>query len=516
MVMADFTTENTDNVVNLSHRVYLKVLRAAGRMDEFCRFVWPDGVQEGARFRIDPNFPAFILVRGDRTDVGNVYVGQTRTGVVFDLIDERDTGASAEELFDDFIRTLPPSEPADHDDELGEGTCPAMDWDRKFAPERQWLVKGWLPLGTVTSLYGGAGFGKSLVAQQLATAVANGRPFLGLETVKGQVMFVACEDDDGELQRRQESINRSMGMNPHDHVMSGLMRNFARAGKNNVMAQSGRDGGLRFRRFFQEVRDRARDLKVSLLILDNIAQLFGGNENARPEVTQFVNALTGIAVELNCAVLLLGHPGKATDSEYSGSTAWDAAVRSRWTLTRAKTGGMEDDNESPNLDDMRVLRKSKANYASTGDEIKLIWDNGAFRLDAPETGDAVDKIEVRARNRDRDARVLAGLRGLLDQGYEPSPREQARTTFAPTLIRERRPELRDLSRAAIRQSLNRLMDDGKVVLGVTRGPPSRQKELLVPAGHPLAKAPSCNGTGYHDPENFNHHDPYEQPTSRGS
>src|SRR3954463_2042472 len=36
-------------------------------------------------------------------------------------------------------------------------------------PDREWVVQDWLPVGSVTSLYGGAGYGKTLLAQQLQT-----------------------------------------------------------------------------------------------------------------------------------------------------------------------------------------------------------------------------------------------------------------------------------------------------------------------------------------------------------
>src|SRR4051794_11934807 len=51
-------------------------------------------------------------------------------------------------------------------------------------PDREWIVQDWLPVGCVTSLYGGAGYGKTLVAQMLQTAAATGKAFLGLETTQ--------------------------------------------------------------------------------------------------------------------------------------------------------------------------------------------------------------------------------------------------------------------------------------------------------------------------------------------
>ena len=40
------------------------------------------------------------------------------------------------------------------------------------APSREWILSDWLPVGTVSSLYGWVGQGKSRLALQLAAAVA--------------------------------------------------------------------------------------------------------------------------------------------------------------------------------------------------------------------------------------------------------------------------------------------------------------------------------------------------------
>jgi RecA-family ATPase len=66
---------------------------------------------------------------------------------------------------------------------------------------------------------------------------------------------------------------------------------------------------------YQTIREAARSTGAKLIVIDNIAQCFAGNENNRAEVTAFVNAVSGLALELDAAVLLLGHPGKASDSD---------------------------------------------------------------------------------------------------------------------------------------------------------------------------------------------------------
>ena len=75
-------------------------------------------------------------------------------------------------------------------------------------------------------------------------------------------------------------------------------------------------------------------------------------------------------------VLLTSHPsltGLSSGSGLSGSTAWNASVRSRLYFKRA----IFDKGEEPDPD-LRVLEVVKANYGPVGETIMLRWDNGLF------------------------------------------------------------------------------------------------------------------------------------------
>ena len=59
----------------------------------------------------------------------------------------------------------------------------------------------------------------------------------------------------------------------------------------------------------------AKDMGARLVILDTAADLFGGNENDRGQVRQFMNALSRIAMKINGAVVLCAHPSRAGMSD---------------------------------------------------------------------------------------------------------------------------------------------------------------------------------------------------------
>jgi RecA-family ATPase len=68
---------------------------------------------------------------------------------------------------------------------------------------------------------------------------------------------------------------------------------------------------------YGQIKQAALDLGAKLVILDNISHIFGGNENDRADVTQFLNLLNDLARAIGGAVLLIGHTAKAEGSEYS-------------------------------------------------------------------------------------------------------------------------------------------------------------------------------------------------------
>ena len=81
-----------------------------------------------------------------------------------------------------------------------------------------------------------------------------------------------------------------------------------RAGKDNTLVSS-EFGKLMFAPLMEELRQQAHDYRANAVILDNSAQLFGGNENDRHHVTAFMNNLAGTLQ--GKALMLLAHPARS-------------------------------------------------------------------------------------------------------------------------------------------------------------------------------------------------------------
>jgi len=153
-------------------------------------------------------------------------------------------------------------------------------------------------------------------------------------------------------------------------------------------------------------------------------------------------------------VLLNAHPsrsGLSSGDLDGGSTAWSNTVRSRWSLARPKADTDADQQDSAE----RILTRRKANYASTGEQIKLRWVNGAF---APVT--AAGGLFGTIRRAEAEAVFLDLLRRCTAQGMNLSHSRQA-GTFAPRLM-AKRPDAQGYTTAELGQAMDRLFAAGRI------------------------------------------------------
>ena len=222
---------------------------------------------------------------------------------------------------------------------------------------------------------------------------------------------------------------------------------------------------------FTHWREQLLDLKPSLASLDVGADFFGGNENDRGQVGQFIRLLDGAFHEANCAGVFSAHPsrrGIAQGALDSGSTGWEGKVRARLVMHDPAIEEEDDEEEeiaakilrvARNPSNERILTRAKCNYAAPGAEIPLILKNGVFMPKnivpgaTPRTGPL--------RKAAADAKFLELLGKVRDaRGYvndEPStPRHYAPTVFAS------HPDHGDFTKQEFEKALNRLIGTGRI------------------------------------------------------
>lgn len=336
----------------------------------------------------------------------------------------------------------------------------------KPIPPRAWLVPDLVPARTVTLLSGNGGVGKSLLALQLSAAAAAGRSWIGREVTAGRALFLSAEDEADELHRRLADIARAEGLDLADLDNLTLA---SLAGEDAVLgAPAPGASQILPTRLYHALDHHVGEIGPALVVLDTSADLFGGNENDRVQVRQFVGLLKRLALRHDTTVVLLAHPsraGMATGTGDSGSTAWNGSVRSRLYLTEA--GGPSNESADP---DARTLTTKKANYGPNGGEIQLRWREGVFVPDDPETG--LDRMAKTARAQ----RVFLKLL-VLHASQGRNVNVAGGQMYAPNVF-AKHPENEGCTKHAFRTAMEALLAS-KAIENVETGSPSRRRSHLV-------------------------------------
>jgi hypothetical protein len=319
-------------------------------------------------------------------------------------------------------------------------------------PPRNWAMTGWFGMGHATLLGGVGGIGKSLLAQQIGSALGLGVSFIGEVPRARTVLYWAAEDDHDELWRRQIAIAAHLQAPLESFAGKLLVESFV--DRDCTLMDCGDFGGrLIGTPMLDELRDQVADYGADVVILDNVARLFGGKEADRGHVTRFVSNVVGACH--GAAVMLLAHPGRATGSEFSGSSAWEASVRTRLYLGDRPPDQPLDDEPDPNST-IRYLARRKRNYAGP-DMRTLHFRDGVL---VPEEIDGESWLVDGMREKKADRVVLDGLRKLLTMNLAPTDGTNS-PMFLPRLILEYK--LGDgLTRKELADAMRRHMTDHRL------------------------------------------------------
>lgn len=338
-------------------------------------------------------------------------------------------------------------------------------WQGRDPPPFNWMVDGCFLRGTVAMLSGDGGLGKSLLMQQLCTAAALGKSWMGLATQKVKTFAMFCEDDEDELHRRQQRINEHYQCD-HGDLESTLY--LSRVGMDTPLAEVDRRADtLRATEHYNQLLHAVTDFGAQIVVLDTVADVFWGDEIRRGQVRKFVTMLRRIAVQIQGCVILTAHPsvsGMASGTGLSGSTAWNNSVRARLYLTRGKAPRDEEEQTDEERNE-RFLKTMKNNQGPYGDRLRLLWKDGVFeRMDEQGVG-TVDRIDM-------DNRLIAALRRMIKNGVMPVADPNPPSSFTNLVRKEA--DCRQYKWTAIKTAQERLVESGKIVR-VAMGPPSKRR-----------------------------------------
>jgi len=275
------------------------------------------------------------------------------------------------------------------------------------------------------------------------------------------VLYVSAEDPIGEIHYRLEQIKRQSKL----QTLSGL-KIMDLAGTDATLARFKQSGQIDPTPLLQQIEQVARDHMAGLVILDAVADFFGGNENDRGEVRSFIGMLRGLAMRCDAAILIVAHPsveGIRSGRGYSGSTHWNNAVRSRLTFTTHEACKEEDP-------DRRVLELAKSNRARRGLKIELRWWEGSFVVAAPGVANA-------ANDQYAEAVFLQLLDAFAAEGNNVSGKPRS-PTYAPREF-SKRPKGKDVGEKKFEAAMHRLFEKRVIKQVVDGAGTTRERGRIV-------------------------------------
>ena len=251
---------------------------------------------------------------------------------------------------------------------------------------RNWMIRNWLPAGTIGMLTGTGAAGKSLLALQLAMSLAAGqRDWIGRQGTKEclqldeaapfRVVYAPYEDElNIEIADRMDWIS---------HMANGTL--YPRL-EDRLHIEPMDDpiwsppvGATRWQPAEltpagKQLRALCEQHRADLLIVDPAAEATIIDDVDNAAIGDFIRSWRVWArTEPQCAVMLLHHLSKSDAlrnvndddiSGYRGGTAWQAGVRWLWML-KADTEQSTQDRTTAQL------RPLKSSYAQTPDKVTL-------------------------------------------------------------------------------------------------------------------------------------------------
>jgi RecA-family ATPase len=314
---------------------------------------------------------------------------------------------------DDFIR----DEIVGDEDEAAQGaeilpfkTFNAAAWEGVPIAPRRWIVRNRIPQGEPGIMSGDGGTGKTTLATQLAVAIPAGLPdwIGGTIDAEGPAIVFSAEEKLTEMHRRTGAVLDHRGLSFKD-LHGGL--HFVCDEKEVVLGAVDRRGIVQPTMALLRLEKTIAAIRPAFVMIENAADVYGGNEIDRTNVTRFVRHILGdLTSACSSTIMLIQHPsvsGLNDGTGRSGSTGWNNSGRWRNNFTKLK-----DDDDAL----LRLYHVVKNNYGPDDEKVRLRWERGVF---VPEG--AGSTTERAATERAADTAYLACLDVATAQGINVFP-----------------------------------------------------------------------------------------------
>jgi hypothetical protein len=224
----------------------------------------------------------------------------------------------------------------------------------------RYVLDGVFAKGAISIVVGPSGCGKTTLLTAIAGAVADGKPFAGLNTSQAPVLHLDRENGLAIVQERLSRVR--VRTSSRYKIWGGWAGNGAPYFDAKILEE-----------FVVESDPKP------LIIVDSLVAFHPGNENDAGETRAYFNVLRRLA-NLGAAIVLLHHNGKAESAQkYRGSSDIEAAADIAYAVRNS--GGTRLDKVG--------LSAFKARF-SVADELTFKYDNGLFTLTNERVGSSCD------------------------------------------------------------------------------------------------------------------------------
>lgn len=218
--------------------------------------------------------------------------------------------------------------------------------DYKQLKPMQWVYGSFLQRGTVASLIGAAGQGKSMISIGMGLCLAFGKNFYSEKVHrKSKVWFFNGEDSKDNIQRRIHAFCKKHEIDPKNldgqlYINSGL-----ESGLKLAWTETG-SKILENENEIQNIISQLKEKEIDVAIFDPFISFHKLNENDNNAIDLVVKMFAKVAVEANCAILLVHHSGKAKGEAIGsegarGASSFIGAVRSARVLNNLTKAEIE-------------------------------------------------------------------------------------------------------------------------------------------------------------------------------
>lgn len=213
----------------------------------------------------------------------------------------------------------------------------------------RWLGYEFLEEGTMGTLLGESGVGKSFLAIDFALSIATGKPWHGRDVTQGGVLYIAGEG-------RKGVIRRISGWSKHHQIDLSEIPLFIPDFSINL---SDREG---MKIVFQALKEIVKQIEqLKLIIIDTWSTCLGADENSTNETMKGLSTLRSLAAPYGSAVLIVHHVGHGSKHRPRGSTAFPASLDMVHIIEKGRNGTIHmispkaKDSATPSTMDFKLL-----------------------------------------------------------------------------------------------------------------------------------------------------------------